>query len=520
MADREKTQGTFKAYASREGARHFGSLTRTSVEEAEVCKKIARRIREEMQSHPKQLAFFDDPSPQVAALCTRQAGKTFGCVHRQIYTALTKPNSYSVYINTSRDECRNIVWENPDNVGLLSTLERFNIPCDVNDTRMSIRIPAMRSRIKLIGIDDSREVNKLRGPTYDDVIIDESQSIPYLRRMAIDVAGPGTIKRKGALRLIGTPGDVCEGFFHDITREDGGALPGWSVHRFTIYDNPGIPHAREYVDKIKLANGWADDDETYLREYCGRWAAASRILVYRLSTLPRERRYHAGLPLGHDWRYLIGVDLGYYPDPFGVVVWAYCDDIPCLFEAESEQYESLDTEQQAKILAGLVEKYNPDRVVCDAGSGGLKQIVVGDWQQRYGLPVDVAQKEHKDSAIDAFNADLVGGRVRLREGSPLDKQMLVLPWKDKIGSRRVEDVHRNSGRFHNHLCDAALYGYRESSFFDARPRPSRPAAGTPELYDLRAAEEKDKELELYRAPEVDNLYDLMEDDGDWKSWNR
>lgn len=502
--------------------------------EAELarCAAIAEQLRAELAGHPKQLALFSDPATQAAALCTRQAGKTAYNVHDLLHTSLTRQNAYSIYVRTSKDEIRNNIWDNEDDVGLLSTIRRHGIPCDTHDGRMSVWFPATRSRIKLIGIDDIPEVRKLRGPTYDLAIIDEAQDIPYLTRL-LDAIRAGLVKRKGRVRVTGTPGQVCDGEFFDITREDGGAKPGWSVHRFTIYDNPGIPHAAEYVAAKKAENGWTDDDEAYLREFCGKWVTASRLLVYRLAAVAKEKRYHklpqdadGRLGGGHDWRYLVGVDLGFYPDPFAVVVWGYRDDDPHLYEVESGSHESLDTEQQAAILAELVDRFQPERMVCDAGSGGLKQIVVGDWQQRYELPVDVAQKEQKDSAIDMFNADLVAGRILLREGSPLDGQMAILPWKDQIGARRVEDVRRNKGRFHNDICDAALYAYRESPFYMGKPRADGPAPGTPEHEEALIEAHKERSirrLDMRHDDEDDiaTLGDLEEREergGGWRSW--
>lgn len=502
-------------------------VARDRADELARCADIARQLRAELATHPKQLALFDDPATQAAALCTRQAGKTAYNVHDLLTTSLSRLGAYSIYVRTSKDEIRNNIWDNEDDVGLLSTIRRLAIPCETHDGRMSVYFPATKSRIKLIGIDDIPEVRKLRGPTYDLAIIDEAQDIPYLTRL-LDAIGAGLVKRKGRIRVTGTPGQVCDGEFFDITREDGGAKPGWSVHRFTIYDNPGIPHAEEYVAAKKSENGWADDDEAYLREYRGKWVTASRLLVYRLASVPSDRRYHE-LPLDaegrlagpRDWRYVVGVDLGFYPDPFAVVVWGYCDDDPHLYEVSSESHESLDTEQQAAILQEVVDRFNPERMVCDAGSGGLKQIVIGDWQQRYGLPVDAAQKEHKDSAIDMFNADLVAGRILLREGSPLDDQMLILPWKDQIGARRVEDVRRNKGKFHNDRCDAALYAYRESPFYMGQPRAAGPAPGSPEHDQLLAEQHRDRvirRLDMRNEEEALSITDL-EDDGGWRRWN-
>lgn len=515
----------------RGAAQRVVGSTRGRQSELARCAAIAEQLLEELSEHPKQLAACVDDSSQVAEICTRQAGKTKSAVHRMLRTGLTKTGAYSLYARTSKDECRNNIWDNTDDVGLLSTIERLKIPCDTHDTRMTVSFPATGSRIKLIGLDDEAEVRKLRGPTYDDVLLDEAQDVAYVKAFLAAVRA-GLVKRRGSVRLMGTPGKVCEGEFFDITRTDGGPRTlGWSVHEFTIYDNPGIPHALEYVEKQVRENGWTDDNEEFRREFGGRerrpqWVTASGLLVYRLAGVPVAKRYH-DLPVGergrlvgpHDWRYVVGIDLGFYPDPFATVVWGYCDDLPCLFEVESASYESLNTEQQAGILAGLVDRFDPERMVADAGSGGLKQIVIGDWQQRFGLPVDAAQKEHKDSAIDMFNADVIAERIKVRQGSPLDRQMLVLPWKNQIGARRVEDVRRNKGKFHNDLCDAGLYGYRETSFFEGRPRDAGPPPGTPEHDELVMDDRRGRVIERYAEEgEPSSLYDLGDERGDWRRW--
>lgn len=491
-----------------------------NTDEIERCAAVARALRAEIENHPYQPAVLEDRSPLMAICCTRQAGKTDVLSHRLFDTNLTRPGAYSAYFNTSKDECRNALWERADRCGIQSTIERLKIPCRTNDTRMTVWIPGMSSKFKLIGMDDESETKKARGPVYDDGIIDEAQGMPFVRKLAIDALLPGTIKRKGSVIMAGTPPEVQEGnFFFDVTREDGAALPGWSVHRFTIFDNPGIPHAAEYVERIRIANGWTLDDPTYLREFCGKHVANATQLVYRLASVPRERRYYDKLPddIKHDWRFLIGVDLGFFPDPFAVVVWAYCDDIPVLFEIDSQFHEGTDTHQQAQLLGSLIAKYKPERTVCDAGSGGLKQIVVGDWQGRYGLPVDVADKANKDSAIEAFNADIIAGRIKFRKDSPLERQMLGLPWRNKIGSRRQEDP-----KVRNDMCDAGLYAYRESHFFEGKPPEPTIDPGTPEFvvkemsdYRERLIRDIDQEND-----EPVNIYDMAGDDDEWTDWNR
>jgi hypothetical protein len=504
------------APALRASAAKAADATRARVLARRRCGEIATQICSELS--PIQLAFKRDPSPTAAALTSRQAGKTFTCAHDLLDTALTVPNSLSVYINTTEDECERVIWRNPDSgVGLLQTIERLKIPCRTNETKHLIHVPAMNSFIQLIGVDDEPSIGKIRGPTYDKIYVDESQKIGYLKELVEGSAEAAMIKRHGVIRLIGTPGSSCDGFFFDITRADGGAIKGWSVHRWTILDNPGIPHAAQYLQDLLKRKGWTEDNEIFRREYKGEWVADSSLLVYRLAKRGKLGYYDA-LPAGnYDWRNVVGIDLGYYPDPFAYVVWTYCEDIPVLFERESAEHEALNTEDQAYIIKRVNEQYRPERMVGDAGSGGLKQIVVGDWQGRYHLPVDMAQKEDKDAAIEMFNTDIDKGRVKFLEKSILSQQMLILPWKKKIGAKRIEDVRRNGGKFLNHACDGGLYGYRETPFYLGQPREEMPPPGSLAAASRELDERKEALLRRYDSDEPTSIYDAM-DSGGWKEW--
>lgn len=510
--------GSLPSEYLRDAAMVAATSAQTGTRAKQRCAEIARALRAELS--PKQRDFSDDPNPTAAALTSRQAGKTTNCVHDLFETALTVPNSLSVYINTTEPECRRVVWRNPDpSVGLLATIRRHKIPCRTNESELLVHVPALNSFIQCIGVDDAASVGKLRGPTYDKVYVDECQKIGYLKELVEGALEAGTIKRRGKIRLIGTPGDVCEGYFFDITRADGGALKGWNVHRWTLLDNPGIPHAAEWLRELMIRKGWSEENETFRREYRGEWVADSSLLVYRLAGRPLASRYYKTLPVGnYDWRHVVGIDIGFYPDPFAVVVWGFCEDIPRLFERESFEQEALNTEDQANIIRRVRDQYRPERMVADAGSGGLKQIVVGDWMGRFGLPVDMAQKEEKDSAIDMFNTDMDKGRIATVEGSILSSQMLILPWKKKIGARRIEDVRRNGGRFLNHACDAGLYGYRETPFYMAEPREEMPPPGSMGDVVREMDSRKSQLLDHYDQGEVNSIYDAMDRRGGWSTW--
>jgi hypothetical protein len=448
---------------------------RAAVEQAGRARGRASRAAAERvlaSCFAEQQAFILDDGRQKAALCTRRAGKTFSCVRYLLYVALSRPKAHGVYINQSKDECRTTVWDNPKKGGLKQAITELGVPVSyMHDTRMEVRFHN-GSRIRMVGVDDRVAMERLRGPDYDLAIVDESQKVVGLDNMLEDILIPATLDEAGTVVTIGTPGQVLEGAFWEITR-DRDPRPGWSVHKWSLRANGHLTDRRtgktgwQKAIEAKESNGWKDDNEKWQREFMGRWVAAASSLVYKLAQLDDDVRYYETLPAGHEWHYLVGIDIGWSSgSEWAYVVWGYCEEIPCLYEIDSFSESGLNTEQQASILQALVDEYDPEVMVADTGSGGLKQIVDGDYVGRFGLPVQHAQKRFKDAAITMFNTDAEAGRIKIRKGGALDTEMQVLPWKPRkpgVSAPRREWVEK----FANHCCDSGLYSYRESYFYEA-----------------------------------------------------
>lgn len=429
---------------------------------------------------PQQRAFVTDPSRQKAALCTRRSGKTYAVKLDLLYTALTNPHSVCIYINRTRNECRNIAWRGQH--GLPALNDRYKLGGTLQKTYLEIDFPN-GSIIRLIGVEDSADLEKLRGDAYDLVVIDESQKFGELKYFCQDVIFPALGDRRGSVALIGTPARVSSGFFYDITRE-GSKEPGWSVHKWTYKDNIYVPHLEEEFADQKKKNGWADDHPTYLREHCGLWVSSSDALVYAFNQIPEEDRYHDGLPeyttvKGQDipieWEYILGIDFG-YKDPFAYSIWAYSMNHPVAYEVESFKQKNLTSDEQGDIVVELTRRFDFARIVTDDNMPAM----VADWRKRKGLNLETAYKKHKREYQEQWNSAMLAGRVKFYKGSPLATEMQTLQWTAK--SMEAGKLKEDKSEGGNDCCDAALYAWKEVLSWAWEQPDVRPQFGTADFY--------------------------------------
>jgi len=82
---------------------------------------------------------------------------------------------------------------------------------------------------------------------------------------------------------------------------------------------------------------------------------------------------------------------------------------------------------------------------------------VEDWRQRFGLPVQAAEKTKKAAFIEMMNDDLKRGLLKVSKTAEVINEWDVLQWHE-MGLR--EDP-----RYLNDCADAALYMYRLSRHF-------------------------------------------------------
>lgn len=474
---------------------------------------------------PEQRAFYDDPSQLVAAIKGRRAGGTRGGAAHFVRRALALPGFRGLYLNSTRGEAERLAWWGLKSDGMASLVERLKIPCDTNGAKLELRFEN-GSWIFLRGADDEAELRKALGFAYHEVWWDEAQKIPPKIAPAIrEVLMPALLDDGGRLRLVGTPVRQMAGLFWEVTRpEIERRIPGWSVHHWTLLENPFFGPDRERrwakgVLGLQRLLGGPDvapiDSPIMRREALGEWVREDANYVYAVHRAKHEGLFYAPARLRPDgfpdvatalddlpWpkseaMFALGIDIGYFPDPFAFALWAWHPNHPELHEVCSWTKTRLTSDEQVAAVRAVREHVAIGIVVADAG-GPAKGTVRGwskEWVDRYGLPIVEAEKAHKHVAIDTVNADLIAGNLKLRDGGALYDEMKDLQWSSVVSGsgRMVEDP-----TLANHACDAALYAHRHSWQHRYVPAVVEPPPGTPERAVL-----EEQRLEQDRMDELD-----------------
>ena len=420
----------------------------------------------------KQLALIDDPATFKAALCSRRAGKTYTVSRYLIEAAVKNPDGIVVYIGLTRAAAKRLMWNELKRANRL-----YHLGVNFNNAELIATFPN-HSQVVITGANDQADVDKLRGPAYRLVAIDECQSYgPFLNELIEEVIEPALIDHKGTLLLTGTPNAACTGYFYAATTDKNF---GYATHKWTIRENPHIPHAEEYLERKLKQKSWDVTNPIYQREWCGKWIRSMDSLVYKFD----GDNLFGELPDG-EWNYVLGIDLGYI-DATSFSIGAYCDTDPHLYVVETPIYHKLIPSEIAEKVVELNHRYDFRQMVADTGGLGLS--ITEEMRQRYGLPIKAAEKRNKASYIELLNDDLRTGKIKVAKDAPVLDEWALLQWN--------EDRTKEDPRFENHASDATLYMWREARHFLWEEIISDPLPGEPgymewvEQQHIQAVEER------------------------------
>lgn len=442
--------------------------------------------------HPKQRAFVLDPGRRVAALTSRGCGKTTAGKARLLLRAMKTPAAKCLFVATTRLQAIELMWE-----PLKATIAKLGIEAKFNETQLRVTLTRNKAQIRCVGMDDTAQLEKLRGIPHHEVGIDESASYPsaLLDSLIKRIIGPRLGDYGGCLWMVGTPGHILSGPFYEATRPGSdisrhwddrhkpeyAGWQSWSLHTWTLRDGaPYVPAmAALWAEALieKAAQKWADDNPVWLREYCGQWAADDTENVYRYrphtetgapwNQWDPERDSRTGLailPLG-EWQFVYGLDLG-HSDPMALEVFAFDPQradrrLFHVYEFEKRGMYArliaellLGPELDADAPAGVIGATGwPSGMVADlAGLGGA---MLDELSNVYGVTFAEADKKNKHDSIELFNGDLADGRILILKGSRLEEQLQHLQWAvNQFGELREHKGMRND------CTDAAIYARR------------------------------------------------------------
>jgi hypothetical protein len=508
------------------------------------CRERAKKMLADLQRvNPKAAAMVLDPSPHVAAICPRRAGKTYAAVLAALITGEAKPGSISLIISLNLKQLRRLYWAGGPS-GLFTIARKYGLHLEFNNT--FLRWEHENGSIGyLLGADDDEQLEVIRGLEADLYIIDECKSFQpvVLEKLIEDIIDPQRASRKGRIVMIGTPGFIMAGPFWQATCPDAtfemeypegsgqkvrarysvdygqqdpygrtGILV-WSRHHWTLQDNTAMPHQWEEALAKKRQKGWSDDDPTWMREYLGMWTSSSEGLVFRyheekrtgrVTWQPKSKRIDQttlaepdALPEdGKPWRLIAGLDIG-YEAPTALVVCAYSSKLRQLRVIADYSRSHMLVPDIAEMIYDAQRRYGPiEKIYADVGN--LGKMVVETLVREYGFPLERADKREKYDHIELLNAAFSRGEVLVIENSTLENQLLTVCWDLRDDNKGAKDLLARQGKLReddsipNDSTDALLYCYRGSlHHFGWKPSEPQVEPGTPEWVkqkELRALE--------------------------------
>lgn len=435
----------------------------------------------------EQLDFVRDEEKFVTAVCSVRAGKTTACAADLIATCCDRPGVIGLYITLARSSAKRIVW--PE---LKKIIAKHDIAAIFHNVDLSVTF-SNGSVIYCTGANTEVEMEKLRGLSNVAVAyIDESQAFrSHIEELVDDVLIKRLYDLNGRLRLIGTPGPIPAGYFHDASQSR-----QWKHHFWTMHQNPWLLRKsgktpEQLIQQDMDRKGVGIDDPSIQRECFGQWKLDRNSLLLNYNP---EINHFEELPEGI-YRYILGLDFG-YEDSDSLSVLAFCEDSPITYLVEEVVKAKQTYEQLRDEIDRLNRAYPFCKMMADPGGGGKK--LIESLRPRYRIPIDLADKQGKIANYGLLNNALRTGMFKARKDSIFSKDCNLLE-KD----RDLSTPDRTVVKGHSDAVDSVLYAFKESPAYYYEPKAPKPQAGSVEFEAQRAQElfshtvknlQKDKEI--------------------------
>jgi hypothetical protein len=406
---------------------------------------------------PKQREAALHPSKRKVIRCSRRAGKTELACYALIKNALAGPDGISLYIALTRKSAKRLIWGR-----LKRVLRELEIGFEASETELIVKL-SNGSEIWLAGANQEDVAETLRGHAYRIVILDECASFRgHIDILIEEILEPATLDENGEIWIMGTPSWDFTSYFYKANHNP----DGWTSFFWTLFDNPHLPNAKEFVEQIKKRRGWSDDNPSLLREYGGRWIRSHENLVYHYNPL---KNLYSELP---EFAYkFLGVDLG-FEDKAAFSIVAHAEHSKQAFVIHSEAHHRLLPFQIAERIDELMGEHDLTSIVID--EGGLGKSIAEEYRVRYQIPCKPAKKSEKRAYIEFFNSEMHEGKIQTFEDNPVIDQWQSLPWH--------EDGKIEKPGVPNDYADSILYAWRESLHFLEDLPEAPPKPGSDEFY--------------------------------------
>lgn len=466
-----------------------GKLPPPAPTKEDIDKFYGRKFNLSAFLFDKQLAFVEDPSPFKVAVCSRRSGKTVACVAHLISTCISNANSVCLYITLSGSQAKRNVWREVKKLN-----DKYGLAGRLNEIELSVTF-TNGSVLYLSGAKDASEIEKFRGLAIKLCYIDECQSFrSYIKDLIDDIIAPALMDYNGSLCLIGTPGPVPTGYFHECSVTS----DAWSKHHWTFWDNPFIPitsgktHQQVFDRELKRRSVTANHPSIQ-REWFGKWILDSNSLLLQYN--PEKNHFQQLLP-NVTYTYIMGIDVGFKDaDAIGILAWSEQDPVTYLVEELVTPKQGIT--ELAEQIERLDKKYKVSKMVMDMGALGKK--IGEEIIRRHKLPVEAAEKSRKMENIELLNDAMRGGRFKAKSGSRFAQDSYLM---EIDRDKSTPDKTVVSNRYHSDIIDAVLYAFKVSPAYTYEPEKPKPKYGSKEWAEQQSSEMWEAELAGFQA-EID-----------------
>lgn len=389
----------------------------------------------------EQRRFLFNPARYKVAFNTRRSGKSYLAASALFHFAGSSANTQSVYIALTRDSARRILWP---------ILEKLNtdyaIKAELLESSLTVKLPN-GSSFFIVGADQKNFISRLLGVPYRIAIIDEGQNFrDHVEDLIDEVLTPSMMDYDGEIWMLGTPGPIPAGYFYDVTVGD---KQGWLVNKWTLFNNPYLPKAEQFLEELLKRKGWTRAHPTFRRQYLGEWVIDTDALLYKFD--PKVNTV-SELPQSKAITRVLGMDFG-YEDATAWVVIAWTNDSKELFVEYAFKKSGMIPTEIAETTKKLVEQFAPVKIVAD--TGGLGKSIAEELRRRHSIPVHAAEKKDKATYIQLVNDDLISGKLKLKASLSNLINELQLITRGEDGLEEPDCVCD--------LADALLYSHREAT---------------------------------------------------------
>jgi hypothetical protein len=191
-----------------------------------------------MELHRTQKIVAESKARYRVVNCGRQWGKTFLSCSEMMGRAYYLPDQSIAYFATTRDQARNIAWQN------LKDITRPLWSRKPNETLLELYIRNQYGNENMVALRGFENVETARGQQFNMIILDEVASMPRFKYAWEAILQPTLLFRKGEAMFISTPKGYNH--FNELYLKERDSKE-WQSFTFTTYDNP-------YIDKQEIEN--------------------------------------------------------------------------------------------------------------------------------------------------------------------------------------------------------------------------------------------------------------------------